>query len=320
MKKGYLLIIFSVVVYSYCFGQDPTFSQFFSNRLYLNPAFAGTSTCPKLTLNYRNQWPGIDNSFVTYSASFDQQIDEINGGIGVQLMTDRAGEGVLNTTSAAFMYSYQFQVNRKFSIRAGFQATIFQKSIDVSNLRFGDMIDSRRGFVYQSQEQIKDDKVIYPDFSFGMIGFSKKLYFGGAVHHLTAPDEGFLDQAILPMRITGHFGAKIPLGIRREDQSWSPNIIFQTQGTSMELNMGNYFSKGPLVVGMWYRASIKGNRDAVVMLLGLETDKLKIGYSYDFTVSQLNGQTGGSHEISISYSLPCPTKKIRFETISCPSF
>jgi type IX secretion system PorP/SprF family membrane protein len=320
VKKGYLFTIFSVIVYSCCFGQDPTFSQFFSNRLYLNPAFAGASQCPKLTLNYRNQWPGIDNSFVTYAASYDQNIDEINGGIGVQLMSDRAGEGVLNTTSAAFMYAYQFRVNRKFSIRAGFQATLVQKSIDVSNLRFGDMIDSRRGFVYQSQEQVQNDRVFYPDFSFGVIGFSEKFYFGGAVHHLTAPDEGFLDQAILPMRITGHFGAKIPLGIRKTDQSWSPNIIFQSQGTSMELNAGNYFSKGPVVIGAWYRTSIKGNRDAIVMLLGLESDNIKVGYSYDFTVSQLNGQTGGSHEISMSYVFPCRPKKVRFETISCPSF
>ncbi|MFT6166620.1 MAG: type IX secretion system PorP/SprF family membrane protein [Vicingaceae bacterium] len=320
MKKGYLLIIFSVVVYSYCFGQDPTFSQFFSNRLYLNPAFAGTSNCPRLSLNYRNQWPGIDNSFITYAASYDQQIDGIHGGVGLQLMRDQAGEGVLNTTSAAFMYSYQFKATRNFSVRAGFQATVVQKSLNVSNLRFGDMIDARRGFVYQSQEQIENDRVLYPDFSFGLIGFSKKLYFGGAVHHLTAPDEGFIGQAILPMRITGHFGAKIPLGIRRSDQSWSPNIIFQTQGSAMELNAGNYFSKGPVVIGMWYRASLKGNRDALIMLVGIETNELKIGYSYDFTVSQLNGQTGGSHEISISYVFPCSPKKPRFETINCPSF
>jgi len=320
VKKGYLLTIVFVVVYSYCFGQDPTFSQFFANRLYLNPAFAGTSKCPRLTINYRNQFPEIDNSFVTYAASYDQQVDAMNGGIGVQLMTDRVGEGVLNTTSAAFMYSYQFKVNRKFSIRAGFQATVFQKSIDVSNLRFGDMIDPRRGTVYTTQEQINNDRVIYPDFSFGLIGFSKKLYFGGAVHHLTAPDEGLIDQAILPMRITGHFGAKIPLGIRRADQSWSPNVIFQTQGTAMELNAGNYFSKGPIVVGLWYRASLKGNRDALITLLGIETNDLKIGYSYDYTISQLATQTGGAHEISISYVFPCRPKKVQFETISCPSF
>lgn len=318
MKKGHLFTIFSILIYSCCFGQDPTFSQFYANRLYLNPAFAGTAKCPTLTMNYRNQWPGIDNSFITYSASFDQQIDAINGGIGVQLMTDRAGEGVLNTTSAAFMYSYQFNVNRKFSIRAGFQATVFQKSIDVSNLKFGDMIDARRGFVYQSQEQVKNDKVLYPDFSFGIIGFSKKLYFGAAVHHLTSPDEGFLDEAILQQRITGHFGAKLPLGFRHEDMSWSPNIIFQTQGPAMELNVGAYFSKGPVIVGLWNRSG--NNRDAIIMLLGLEQNQFKVGYSYDFTISALNGQTGGSHEISLAYTFPCRVKKVRFETISCPSF
>ena len=111
-------------------------------------------------------------------------------------MNDQAGEGVLNTTSAAFMYSYQFRVNRNFSIRSGFQATAVQKSINIDNLRFGDMIDPRRGFIYQSQEQINKDNVIYPDFSFGLLGFSKKLYFGLAIHHLTAPDEGFIEPSV----------------------------------------------------------------------------------------------------------------------------
>ena len=38
------------------FAQDPSFTQFYANPLYLNPAFAGTARCPRLNLNYRNQW------------------------------------------------------------------------------------------------------------------------------------------------------------------------------------------------------------------------------------------------------------------------
>lgn len=296
-------------------GQDPTFSQFYANRLYLNPAFAGTAKCPRLTLNYRNQWPGIDNSFITYAASYDQQIDAISGGIGVQLMSDQAGEGVLSTTSASFMYSYQFSVNRKFSIRAGFQGTVVQKSIDVSNLRFGDMIDPRRGFVYLSQEQINADNVIYPDFSFGMLGFSEKLYFGFAVHHLTAPDEGFIDFSELPRRFTGHFGAVFPFGIRNEDMSWSPNVIYQMQGPFMELNLGLYVTKGPLVLGAWTRLN-----DSYIFLVGLQKDNFKVGYSYDVTSSLISDRTNGSHEISFSYLFPCRPRKPKFETISCPAF
>lgn len=271
-----------------------------------------------MTLNYRNQWPGIDNSFITSAASFDQQIDAINGGLGVQIMNDQVGEGVLSTTSAAFMYSYQFRVNRHFSIRSGFQASVFQKALNVDNLRFGDMIDPRRGFIYQSQEQIKRDNVIYPDFSFGLLGFSRVTYFGFAVHHLTSPDEGFIDLAVLERRFTAHFGAKLPVGIRHEDMSWSPNFIFQRQGQAQEINVGAYLSKGPVVAGLWHRNS--RNRDAIITLLGVEQDEFKIGYSFDFTISDLNGQTNGAHEISFSYIFPCRPKKVRFETISCPSF
>jgi len=269
-------------------------------------------------MNYRNQWPGIDNSFITTTASYDKQVDAIKGGIGVQLLSDRAGEGVLNTTQASFMYSYQLKVNRKFSIRTGFQATFVQKSININNLRFGDMIDARRGVVYQTQEQINSDNNVYPDFSFGMIGFSEKTYFGFAVHHLTAPDEGFIDVATLPRRFTVHFGAVIPWSLRSEDMSWSPNVIFQSQGQATEINVGSYIKKGPLSLGTWYRSG--NNRDAIISILGVEVDKYKFGYSYDFTVSQLNGQTGGSHEVSLSYTFPCRPKKVRFETISCPSF
>ncbi|PJC62051.1 MAG: hypothetical protein CO022_06595, partial [Flavobacteriales bacterium CG_4_9_14_0_2_um_filter_32_27] len=35
------------------YGQDPEFTQFYANQLYLNPAFAGSSYCPKLSLNHR---------------------------------------------------------------------------------------------------------------------------------------------------------------------------------------------------------------------------------------------------------------------------
>ena len=315
MLKHLKYTTFFFFLISICYGQDPTFSQFYANRLYLNPAFAGTAKCPRLTLNYRNQWPGIDNSFITYTASFDQQVDAINGGFGVQLLTDRAGEGVLRTTSASFMYSYQIPVTRKFSIRAGLQGTAVQKSIDVSNLRFGDMIDARRGFIYQSQEQINSDNVLYPDFSFGLLGFSKKTFFGFAIHHITNPNEGIIDFSLLPRRYTGHFGAVLPMGIRNEDMTWSPNVIYQSQGGSSELNLGLYLSKGPVVLGVWNRIG-----DSFIGLIGMQTDEYKIGYSYDLTTNLLSDKSSGSHEISFSYTFPCRPKKVKFQTISCPSF
>ena len=47
-------------------GQDPEFTQFYANPLYLNPAFAGTARCSRVNLNYRNQWPGIYGTLMQY--------------------------------------------------------------------------------------------------------------------------------------------------------------------------------------------------------------------------------------------------------------
>ena len=79
-------------------AQDPAFSQFFANPLYLNPAMAGTNICPRVSLNHRNQWPGIGKTYVTYSASYDQYVDKLGGGLGFSVAKDVAGAGNLNTT------------------------------------------------------------------------------------------------------------------------------------------------------------------------------------------------------------------------------
>ena len=72
------LIVFVAIGYK-AKAQDPAFSQFFANPLYLNPAMAGTDICPRLSLNHRNQWPSIGKTYVTYSASYDQFAEKLGG-------------------------------------------------------------------------------------------------------------------------------------------------------------------------------------------------------------------------------------------------
>ncbi|MFM7637164.1 MAG: PorP/SprF family type IX secretion system membrane protein, partial [Crocinitomicaceae bacterium] len=156
--------------------------------------------------------------------------------------------------------------------------------------------------------------------SVGVVGFGKNYFFGGAIHHLNQPDESMiLGKSNLPMRFTGHAGAEIKLGRRgrfSNTTSILPNIIYQYQNGFQELNIGTYVKFGNLSFGTWYR-----NRDAFILSLGLVTDKFKLGYSYDLTVSKLgNGISGGSHEISLGINLKCRKKAKNFRKISCPSF
>lgn len=299
-------------------AQDPLFSQFYANPLYLNPAFAGTARCPRVVMNYRNQWPGIPGNFVTYSASYDQHVDDIIGGLGVIAMNDRAGAGTLTTTGVSGMYSYQLPVNRFFSIRAGFQAGYYQKKIDWNNLVFGDQISDRNGFIYKTAETPIQNSRGVADFSAGILAFSDKFYGGFTAHHLTQPYEGFTNAAKsrLPRKYTGHVGAVIPLNpFSTDDWTLSPNVIYQQQANFQQLNLGLYVSKGPMVGGLWYR-----NRDAIIALVGFKMDKFKIGYTYDVTISKLSNASAGSHELSMILTFKCKVKRKKFNTINCPTF
>lgn len=318
--RSSVLAILTFTVVSELFAQDPEFTQFYANPLYLNPAFAGTAHCPRVNLNYRNQWPGISGSFITTSVSYDQHVDALAGGIGLLVWNDRAGEGTLKTTNVSGIYSYQIPITRRFSMKAGIQGTWAQKSVDWSKLTFGDMIDARRGFIYNTNEIQRDEPANYVDFSAGLLGFSDKYFIGFAVHHLTQPDESVIEgESPLPRKYTFHAGAVIPIESKGEAASLSPNILIQRQQDFMQYNFGMYFTKGPIVGGLWWRQAA-GNSDSFIALIGLQAGILKFGYSYDITISKLTMTTAGSHEISLGLNFDCKPRKRRFRTISCPSF
>ncbi len=317
MIKKYVspLLLFFFIGLGNIYAQDPVFTQFYANPLYLNPAFAGSARCVRFNLNYRNQWPGISGTYITYSASVDGHVQALSGGLGFLATSDNAGKGTLKTTNISAIYSYSLPVNRTFSLKFGMQATFFQKSIDWSKLTFGDMIDERRGFVYSTQEEEKLENKANVDFSAGILGYSEKYYAGFAVHHLTQPDEGLIGVSKLPRKFTAHAGAVMPIGDKGNRTSISPNILYQQQQDFKQLNLGLYVSKWPFVAGMWYRTG-----DAMIALVGIQQHLFKIGYSYDVTVSKLTNITYGSHEISFCKQFECKPAKKKFRGDNCPSF
>ena len=335
MSKRSLLLSILVLFVSVFFNreamaQDPEFTQFYANPLYLNPAFAGSSRCPRMVMNYRNQWPGINKTYITYSASYDQHVDALAGGFGMIVTQDAAGDGTIETTNASAIYSYYLPVTNSFSVKAGIQATYAQKSVDWNKLTFGDMIDNRYGFINTTSEVNPQNTVTNVDFSAGLLGYSSSFFIGAAAHHLLEPDEAFLSPGVspLPRKITAHTGAIIPIGRqsarykrrRRNantlpESSISPNILYQKQKDFQQLNLGLYVTKGPIVGGLWYR-----NQDAFIILVGMMTTNFRFGYSYDVTVSKLSNASAGSHELSMTVQFNCRPKRKKFTPVSCPSF
>ncbi|MBT5403851.1 MAG: type IX secretion system membrane protein PorP/SprF, partial [Crocinitomicaceae bacterium] len=312
-----ITVLLSVLIALSSTGQDAHFTQFYANPVYLNPALAGLRGCPTVTMNYRNQWPGIKDAYTTYSTSFDKYSEKLKGGVGVNVFHDRSGGGRLTTTAASAVYAYQYQISKKVTIKLGGKATYVNKSIDWNRLVFGDMIDAREGIVYGTQQQF-GEPVHYADFSAGALLYTDYFFGGFAVDHLTKPAEGLLNRyaTSLPRKYTFHAGANIPLGkMRKMNRAISPNIMITKQNEFTQVNVGMYLRLRELVVGTWYR-----NKDSFILLAGIETSKFKFAYSYDVTTSGILQQSMGSHELSYSIFIPCSNKKKKFRTLHCPVF
>jgi type IX secretion system PorP/SprF family membrane protein len=121
-------------------AQDPEFSQYYAAPLYLNPAFAGTSVDHRFIATHRNQWPNITNGYVTYALSYDYNLEQLRSGLGVLVMTDRAGSANLRSTQFNFQYSYKVNLSDKWMLSSGLNFGVAQRSIDMSKLLFYDQL------------------------------------------------------------------------------------------------------------------------------------------------------------------------------------
>ena len=310
-------------------AQDPEMTQFYATPIYTNPAMSGTGMCNgggRAVINYRNQWPGLSGTFVTTIASYDQHFDAIGGGVGIILMNDKAGEGLLTSQSVSAIYSKQVKIKNNFHIRFGLEGQYGQRTIDWQKLRFEDQLDdvAQRGFINPTKEDISINRIQYANFSSGIMGYTDKFYFGLAVHNLTEPNQSLLaSTSVIPRRFSCHSGITIPLDGRKNPESTiSPNLLIMKQNKFSQMNLGFYYNKGSFVSGLWFRQTFGefGNSDAMIALIGFRKDKFKFGYSYDFTVSGARSAAPGSHEISagIEWCAKKPSKKY-FKT-PCPTF
>lgn len=307
-------------------AQDPIFSQFYAAPLQINPAFAGNTYTPRIALNYRNQWNGWEGlPYQTYAASYDQFFEELNVGFGLLALTDDAGNGLFQINKLGAFFSYKVKVNDEFNLKLGVEAGAWQTRVGWDQLIFGDQIDRVDGSTdgMLTEELIPDDdsKTVF-DVSAGLLAYGPKFYGGISLKHINTPNDSHLaieENVIggLPIRFSFHGGSQITLregNSRRLSTFISPNILFENQSDLSQLNIGTYAGLGPVFAGAWFRHTF-GNSDAVIFLVGYRQKALKIGYSYDLTVSDplatLN--TGGTHEISIGLNFDHNRRKVNYE-------
>lgn len=328
----FLVVLLLGAMLRVSYAQDPGFSQFYANPLFLNPALAGNTDCGRLNLNYRNQWPSISNAYETINASYDQNLSAINSGLGLSFLNDNQGDGAFNRTAVSGYYSYKLRVASEVDLSFGVKAAYYQEKISWEKLIFSDQIDPSTGSIntVSSETPPAKNQISAVDFGAGLlVGYSNMAFLGLSADHLTEPSIAFYETnpGVLPMKLTVHAGLSLNatsggLGKKREnDITIEPNILYQQQGGFRQLNVGFYTDMSPFIFGAWYRHNID-NADAAILLVGISWQNFRFGYNYDFTLSDLGADSGGAHEISIAWNICIykePKRRV-IRTIKSPMF
>lgn len=170
--------------------------------MYLNPAFTGVTYEHRFVANYRNQWPGISKTYQTYMASYDYNLSDLNSGLGINVMQDRAGTAGLTHTQFGINYAYHFKVSKFSEIRLGANLNYNMKRLDFNKLKFNDQISTGSSV---SLDAANYERLNFMDFAAGALLNSTEYWLGLSAKHLTQPNSSLVgDRVPLPLTISLH--------------------------------------------------------------------------------------------------------------------
>src|SRR6185295_10409331 len=210
MRKKVLLVMLAVLTGFCVNAQDPLFSQYYQQPLYLNPGFTGITPQQRVAFNSRIQWPNLPQAFTTYAASYDIWVDELKSGFGLLATTDKMGSAGWRTTTAALMYSYKVRISDKVVFSPGLSFGYGFNGLDRTKLKLGDGLEYDG--VSLDPEQNKLGNQQYFDFGSGALIYTKDFWIGAAFSHMNSPNISVIGNVSrLPMKTTIQGGARLSL-------------------------------------------------------------------------------------------------------------
>jgi type IX secretion system PorP/SprF family membrane protein len=332
--KVFFLLGFLLAFGSVALAQDPHFSQQYTSRLRLNPAFAGLTSEVSATAAYRNQWPTLSGSFISNYLAGDFRLGESKNSVGTQILLDQAGASGFTHFEFKGIYSYRTRISKKMAVSAGLEASYNSRKTDFNSLVFGDQL-SDDGVVNEfSAEKPFSDPVKYLSLGAGGILYTDQLWVSLGLNHLNQPDLGNYSLDRLPIRTVLNSGYKFyARALYSENKlyelSFTPTVTFTRQGPLNNLDLGLYTLFTPVTVGILYRGLPLGTNteQAVVFIAGVQLDQFRFAYSYDLGLSGLSAASGGAHEISLAFHQVDYTKIFKNRArnknsleIACPAF
>lgn len=290
MRKEILLILLLLLQFTNCFSQQlPQYTQYMLNEMAINPAVAGKDEFADVRSNNRYQWQGITDAPRTYMLTLHGPIKDKNMGLGMNLYTDIVGP--TRRTGISASYAYHLKLKKEMFLSMGLSAGIMQWGIDGHKLKLHDSGDENLLVSYQT--------TYVPDFGTGLY-FHKKdvFYFGFSVPQIYQAPIGLYPNSSSTSKLVNHFmlnGAyKFEVS---DDFKIEPSFLIKYANPAPpKIDVGARFIYQEQI---WLGGAYRHN-DAFTALIGyFYKNYLMIGYSYDFTTTNMKKYTTGTHEIML---------------------
>lgn len=345
MKKLYTITLLTIVllVAGTANAQDPSFAQFFSSPLNINPALTGNINADwRLISNMRDQWIGPASPYSTGTVSYDTKVGQkkYEGitensnylGIGAMLMYDKAMGGVQKSSYGSLNVSYnvklaedQYTIVHKLSM--GFGATYAHRAIDFSKVDFqsqftGTGFDTKLPTGEAALSNMKAYTSLNTGIVYSATSETSNFDIGAAAYHLNKPKQTFVqdENQFVAVRKVVHANFET---VMNEKVVLNTNAIYQNQSGASYFSIGGSLgykldeteeNSGTMVnAGLWY-----WSKNAMIPYVGLAYKDLQIGLSYDVTISKLAqaARKPSTFELSIilrgnrkgNGGIPCPWK------------
>ncbi|HMG15183.1 MAG TPA: type IX secretion system membrane protein PorP/SprF [Saprospiraceae bacterium] len=291
MKKTLLLIIAIICSIAMYAQENPQYSHFLFNKLAYNPGYTGGREVLAVQALYRQQWQNIEGAPQTANIAIHSPFANRTGGIGLMITQDEIG--LLSNTAVDALYAYRLHLGKSTTLSLGIQARFEYSKINWSK---GKTTGGTDNLVPADNET-----TVKPNFGAGAYLTSGKFFIGFSVPQLmeTTLYRDNLDKLPSFKRFRTYYlmtGVEIPLSSSVDFMpgmlvSYNPNAPLEA-----EWNLNLIFSK-TLLIGASYRAG-----DSVDALLGVQLSKqLRMGLSYDYSLSELKKYNVGSFEAMLEY-------------------
>lgn len=289
IRISLIVIFLSCLINKVSAQQDPMFTQYMHNPVSINPAYAGSRGTMNVVAMHRQQWVGIDGSPKTLALSINSPFISYNVGVGLSLLYDQLGP--TKQTGIYADYSYHLKVSYRSKLSFGIKGGLNMYDINLLGLR------GSEGDDYISMYGSK--KKYLPNFGVGAYYYSNRFYMGLSVPKLLQNDLSVGGNTLVSKEERHYFFATGVVLDVTENIKFKPSTtvrIVSGAPVSVELSAA-VLLHDKLWLGGMYR-----NGDALGGMVKFDiTNQLSLGYSYDYTLSELRPFNQGTHEVYISY-------------------